>query len=301
MKSLWFALACPVAFALGCGADDAPTNVTGGTGGTGVPAAGAGGTGAGAGGTAGSPAGGAGAGAGAGGMGMSGSAAVSYSRDIAPIFASSCVLCHYTGGILIDIAHPFTPTTGLVSSDNTWAGAHPEANLPAKNLVPGNPDQSFIMMKIGNPNLPAAAGAFMPWQIERLTDAQIASLRQWITAGAANDATYASTIQPIFGTPAMLGTAGGKCTYCHFTGGELPNLSDPFNPTSGAVGVASFQGGGLKLIEPGNPDASFLITKVTATSLPDALGRPMPFRPPPLSTEEVALVRQWIVEGAQNN
>ena len=229
-------------------------------------------------------------------------ATVSYARDVKPIFEDSCILCHHTGSLkLIDIENPFAPTTGLVNSDNTWAIAHPEANLPAKNVVPGNPDQSFIMMKIGNPNLPTTAGAFMPWNIERLADGDIAAVRQWITDGAKNDATYASTIHPLFGTPDELGTAGGKCTYCHFPGGQVPNLGDPFDATTGAVGLASKSGGTMKVIEPGNPDASFLVTKITATSLPKTQGNPMPFRPAPLAAEQVALIKQWIVEGAQNN
>jgi len=270
---------------------------TGGTGGAGGTAAGTGGAGAGAGGASGSAA----AGAGAGGTGAAGMATVSYMTDIKPIFEGSCVFCHYTGGILIDIANPFAPTTGLVNADNTWAMAHPEANLPTKNLTPGDPAQSFIMMKLSDPNLPSTAGAPMPWQITRLTDAEITSLRDWITAGANNDATYAAAIQPIFGTPKMLGTNGGKCNYCHFAGGQLPNLENPFEPTTGAVGLASKSGGTMKVIEPGSPDTSFLITKVTATSLPRTQGNPMPFRPPPLPADQIALITQWIVEGAQNN
>jgi len=307
MKALLASLAPLVTLALplGCSADDAPTNVTGGTAGT-PSASGSGGTaagGAGIGGAGGMDgiSGTAAGGTGSGGMGTAGMASVSYARDIKPIFEGSCVYCHYTGGILIDIANPFAPTTGLVDSANTWAMAHPEANLPTRNVTPGNPDQSFIMTKIGDPNLSPSAGAFMPWNIARLTDDEVSAIRQWITAGALNDATYAATVQPIFGTPQMLGTKGGKCTYCHFPNGEIPNLADPFDPTTGAVGLESERVSSLKVIEPGNPDQSFLMTKVTAMSLPQAQGNPMPFRPAPLPAAEVALIKQWIVEGALNN
>jgi hypothetical protein len=283
---------------LGCSSSDSPMDAAGGSSGMAQAAAGgSGGASGGSGGTGGANA------AGSGGTGMAGTSAttVSYLNDIKPIFDGSCVFCHYTGGILIDIEHPFTPTTGLVNADNTWATAHPEAGFPTKNVTPGNPDQSFILMKIGDPNLPANGGAPMPWQIARLTDTEITALKQWISDGAQNDATYASTIHPIFGTPKMLATAGGKCCYCHFAGGQLPNLEDPFDAMTGAVSHKGMNSGTLNDIEPGNPDASFLITKVTATALPGSQGKPMPFRPDPLPAEDVAKVRQWILEGALNN
>jgi hypothetical protein len=271
----------------------------GSAGGGGSGAAGGAGTGA----VAGSGVGGtAGAGGGnAGGAAIAGGSSVSYARDIKPIFESSCVYCHYTGGILIDIANPFAPTTGLVDADNTWAVAHPEAGLPLKNVSPGNPAQSFLMMKISGEALSSSAGSPMPWQLERLSDVDIAALRQWILDGAKNDDVYASSIHPIFGTPRVLGAGGGKCCYCHFAGGQAPNLEDPFDPSSGAVGLTSERMSSQKVIEPGNPDASFLMTKVSSTSLASTLGNPMPFRPEPLAAADVALVRAWIAAGAKND
>ena len=118
---------------------------------------------------------------------------------------------------------------------------------------------------------------------------------------AMNDATYTSTIQPIFGTPGMLGSKGGKCSYCHFPGGLTPNLANPFDPTLGAVGVASMNGAPLKIIEPGNPDMSFLVTKVSPAAFPKTKGAPMPYNPERLSAEQVELFKQWIKEGAKNN
>jgi hypothetical protein len=223
---------------------------------------------------------------------------VSYQTTIAPIFEASCVFCHYTGSVVIDIEAPFTPVTGLVDSDNTWAIAHPEGGTPAKNVVPGDPDMSFLMQKIEAPTLDAAtAGQPMPWAVPRLTDPEIAALRQWISDGALDDATFASTIRPIFGAE---GTLNGKCIHCHWSGGERPNLADPFDPTTGAVGVMS-ERVDQAIIEPGDPDASFLVTKVSNTTLSPTQGPPMPAEFPRLTEAEVTAVRTWIAEGAQNN
>jgi hypothetical protein len=226
---------------------------------------------------------------------------VSFARDVHPLF-KACVYCHYTGSILVDIEQAFAPTTGLVDSKNSWALDHPEGNTPARNVEPGDPDHSFLLTKLGNPGLDVAtAGAFMPWQVPRLTDDELTALRAWISAGAKNDQTFTDQILPIFGTPGRLGRAGGKCTYCHWPGGQSPDLSNPFDPDVGVVGRPSAQGGGLKLIEPGDPDASFLVVKVSNTTLPPAQGMPMPAHFPALTEQQVATVRTWIREGAQNN
>jgi hypothetical protein len=224
---------------------------------------------------------------------------VSYRTTIAPLFEASCSYCHYTGSLVIDIEQPFTPVTGLVASANTWADAHPEANLPQRNVVPGDPDNSFLMQKLTDPNLdPSTSGQPMPWQVARLTEAELTALRSWISAGALNDATFTSTIRPILGSETSL---SGKCVHCHWSGGERPNLQDPFDPVTGAVGVTSERASPTLIIAPGDPDASFLVTKVTSTSLPPALGMSMPAHLPAFTDEDVAAVRTWIREGAQNN
>ncbi len=312
---------------LGCGenaGDPAPSAGTGG--GSGGALSGAGGAGqagtggtagggtagvsgqAGVGGASGAGAGGVGAQAGtsgaaaqagaAGGGGTAGVATVSYRTAIAPLFGDACVPCHHTGSLVMDIEHPFTPVSGLVDSDNTWAIAHPEGNTPARNVAPGDPDNSFLMMKIGPASLDAAtAGQPMPWQVPTLTDPEVQAISDWITAGAPNDASFTATIRPILGT---LGTLTGKCIHCHWPGGQMPNFDNPFDPISGAVGVMS-ETVEQMIIAPGDPSASFLMTKVTSASLPPAQGLPMPAHFRRLTDAEVGLVRTWISEGAQDN
>jgi hypothetical protein len=273
------------------------TNGKAGAGGTNAQA-GAGGTNAqaGTGGSAQAGAGGANA-AGTGTGGTAGADPVSFERDVKPLF-EGCVYCHYTGSLVIDIEAPFTPTTGLVDSDNTWAIAHPEGNTPAKNVVPGDPDNSFVLQKLADPELdPATAGEKMPWQVPSVTETELTAIRQWITDGAQNDDTFSSTIRPILGTE---GKFGGKCIHCHRAGGQRPNFSDPFDSETGAVGVDA-ERSELKVIEPGDPDRSFLILKISSESLPPTQGLPMPAHFPRLTAAEVDIVRTWIAEGARDD
>ncbi len=231
---------------------------------------------------------------------------VSYSQDVRPVFASrGCIVCHHDNSAIdIDIADPFGPPNGLVGSVNTWAEAYPEGGTPMLNVQPGDPEASFLMNKIGDPDAldPATAGGHMPLNLAPLTADELADLRAWIDAGAADDATFEQNIRPIFGDETTLGGASGKCTWCHhsFPGGQRPNLTDPFDPNTGAVGVASVFDPDLQVIEPGNADASVLVTKVEANEV-GAFGGPMPPQYEALNADEIELVRTWVAEGAQDN
>jgi hypothetical protein len=58
----------------------------------------------------------------------------------------------------------------------------------------------------------------------------------------------------------------------------------------------------MNQIEPGDPDKSYLLRKVSGTQL-DAggTGGRMPLGRPPLSADELATLRRWIEQGALNN
>jgi hypothetical protein len=225
-----------------------------------------------------------------------GSGMFSYSANIAPIFKDHCNDCHHQAVENIpNIADPFNPSNGLLVFPNTWFEQYP--NTPAMNVVPGDPEQSFLMNKIAD--MSVQAGDFMPWSPARVTQEEIAALRQWVSDGALNDTFYQQSVQPIFGTAGLLGAPGGKCNYCHHASGILPNLSDPFDPINGVVGIAAAIRPYTRVV-PGDPDNSLLIIKVEATEV-GLHGEPMPMVYPPLTTAEVDAVRQWVIEGAQNN
>ncbi len=61
------------------------------------------------------------------------------------------------------------------------------------------------------------------------------------------------------------------------------------------VGQPSLQINGLQLVEPNNPDASYLVHKLEGTQ---GGGVQMPLGKPPVSASQLALIRQWIANGA---
>lgn len=65
------------------------------------------------------------------------------------------------------------------------------------------------------------------------------------------------------------------------------------------VGVASREVPELLRIEPGAPDASYLVKKVQGD--PDIVGQQMPLGGTPLSAAQIDLLREWIADGAPEN
>jgi hypothetical protein len=196
---------------------------------------------------------------------------------------------------------------GLVNMPNSWAARDPR--LPEFNVVPGDPDASFLLMKLSG-ELPSNGdgGEPMPLQVEWETkDADIALLEDWISAGATNGSfasdqgtrNFDPDITNIFGTQEGRSYTGGKCLFCHYEDTpNPPNLNAPFSPVDGVVNVrASYRADSFRVV-PGNPEDSFLIQKVKAERATAELGAQMPYSYGALTTTELETVRQWILEGA---
>lgn len=101
------------------------------------------------------------------------------------------------------------------------------------------------------------------------------------------------TIQETVFTPTCA-TSG-----CH----SGPNAPDGLDLSVGSaysdtVNVPSVQMPSLLRIRPGDPDASYLVRKIQGTGI---VANRMPLGRAPLSAQEIALIRQWVAEGAQNN
>lgn len=62
------------------------------------------------------------------------------------------------------------------------------------------------------------------------------------------------------------------------------------------VDQPSSMASGLSLVEPYNPEASFLLLKILGTQ---SNGEQMPLSKPSLKADEIELIRQWILDGAQ--
>jgi Ca2+-binding RTX toxin-like protein len=130
---------------------------------------------------------------------------------------------------------------------------------------------------------PAAAVRFA-----RLTTAPVVTNADFtVVDPVATAVDYATQIQPVFNS---------RCTECH-AGGSAPQglRLDAANSYANLVNVASREVPSLQRVEPGDPDNSYLVQKVEGTA---AVGGRMPLNRTPLSQETIALIRQWISEGA---
>lgn len=88
------------------------------------------------------------------------------------------------------------------------------------------------------------------------------------------------------------------CTQCHAganapLGLKLDSLDNSFNLL---VNQSSVELPQFLRVNPGDPDNSYLVKKLEGAS--DIVGAQMPLGANPLTAEEIALVRQWISEGA---
>ena len=225
-------------------------------------------------------------------------AAVSYTRDIKPIFvAGGCVECHHaTSAIGYDFNNPFDPAKGIINRANSYAA---NGSMYAKIVEPGNAAASSLIAKVERTDLDLHTdGAPMPMDVPYLSAAQVEAVRAWIAGGATMDG-YTATVAPIFGTAITLGGASGsgKCSFCHYDGAPNGlNILTPFDAASGLVNRTSQRHGG-KLVAPGDPDNSILMKKLTGNTA----GLQMPMRYPRLTGAQVRRLKDWITAGAPNN
>jgi mono/diheme cytochrome c family protein len=97
--------------------------------------------------------------------------AVSYFRDIRPILQVHCLGCHQpakAGGLYV-----MTTIQGMLKGGESETAA----------VVPGNPDESYLLEQI----TPVDGEAAMPQEQKPLTEDQIKRIRQWIAEGAKDD------------------------------------------------------------------------------------------------------------------
>jgi hypothetical protein len=89
------------------------------------------------------------------------------------------------------------------------------------------------------------------------------------------------------------------CTACHAGAGAPQGLRlDAGSSYALLVNAASAEQPSQLRVAPGNPDASYLIQKLEGTA---AVGGRMPLNGTPLPPETIAVIRQWITDGATND
>ncbi len=87
------------------------------------------------------------------------------------------------------------------------------------------------------------------------------------------------------------------CSVCHAGGAAPQGLRlDAVNSYSMIVGVPSSEDPAVLRIKPGDPDHSYLIQKIEGHA---SVGAQMPFGGPALPAATIAVMRQWVTDGAQ--
>ena len=217
----------------------------------------------------------------------------------ANILQTSCTFCH--GG-----SSPFADLSWEVDQYNTivtqvWTS--PTAGMP--EVVPDNPDGSYLIWKLRGqgPGGEAIQGVRMPAGSGPLDTALIDVIVQWISEGALlgvpSDADSGGSSTPTYpvGSWMYVWTESLQiCTLCHSNTPSSPRCGDDFDcPPEGIVLTSDKYSEVVgDVVKPGNLDGSDLWEMVTES---DADER-MPLGLPALSTSQLDIIRDWILDGA---
>ena len=172
-------------------------------------------------------------------------------------------------------------------------------------VVAGDSGSSVLWHKMANTS--TYGGAMPP--SGGIDDTSLAVVTDWIDDGALCEEQEEDTAPPDVATYYSLARVqdevfDGSCAHCH-----NPNYTPPSdvsidaipNLEAGAsheslVGVASGYGDGRILVDPGNPEGSFLMEKLRGDP---SEGKAMPRDKNAIDPALVSLVYGWILDGAQ--
>ena len=230
-------------------------------------------------------------------MGQAGG--VSFVRDIAPMFATTGCLATTCHGA----TNPDTDYSQVSYQSMFVPGAEARFHSICE-IVPGNPDASYLLQKLTLDT--PLEGLRMPNGLTPLTASQIDLVRRWIQEGAVEDTppstcptgvamgqqggvSFVRDIAPMFNSTGCLAAA------CHGATNPDTDYSQLTYQSMFAPGAeARFHS--ICEIVPGDPDASYLLQKLTLDTPLE--GTRMPNGLAPLSASQIDLVRRWIQEGA---
>jgi hypothetical protein len=119
---------------------------------------------------------------------MTAPAAPKLSTDVAPIAKMRCAVagCHdpVKKEHGMDVSTPMGIMTSWV---NKMTADHCQNNKAVTRVVPGKPEESFVVKLITSTNYCSEIKRMPPPPLATLTPAQIQTIRDWIAAGAKND------------------------------------------------------------------------------------------------------------------
>ena len=137
----------------------------------------------------------------------------------------------------------------------------------------------------------------------RLTFGMVAIAGAAMTAacGSSSSPTTPTPAGPTFSQQIQADILTPACVRCHTDEGRTP--AGGLILKAGAayaqlVNVPSPRSGVIRVI-PGNPSGSYLVQKLEGA--PSIMGARMPLNSAPLTDAQIALIRQWIQNGAPNN
>lgn len=205
--------------------------------------------------------------------------------DIDQILQARCVICH---------AGPAAPLgLRLDSRDGLLAGGSRGAIVAA-----GNPAGSELIKRLKGTSLPRMPMTGPPY----LADEEVALFEQWILDGMRSGAVS----EPSVSAPSPQAVAGRvrydqvapifatRCIKCHTEKGLMGGPPEGYRLASYADTISTAD---RVRVVPGSPETSELLRRIRGQALPR-----MPFDGPPfLTDDEIALIEQWIADGARDS
>ncbi|HEX5483288.1 MAG TPA: PSD1 and planctomycete cytochrome C domain-containing protein [Terriglobia bacterium] len=210
---------------------------------------------------------------------------VTFDHDIAPIFKSHCAACHSGANAQAKLR--------LDSEASILKGG-----VSGRTIIPGDSKDSLLVKRV----LGLTDGPRMPMGASPLAAKDVSLIRAWIDHGNFSAAAVkASSSQPVVSPVASHESSAqsplfatkirpilaSRCYQCH---GPKVHRNGLRLDSLAAILKGSDYG---KIVTPGNSADSRIIQRLTAAERPQ-----MPYGGPPLSKEQIQLIRKWIDAGA---
>lgn len=207
--------------------------------------------------------------------------------QVAPVLAARCVLCH--AGTAAPLGLRLDSLAGVLAGSK---------NGPVVQAA--RPQDSELIRRIKGQSLPRMPMTGPPY----LSDAETALVERWVAGGLAPGTAGAGALAAAAG-PARPGPGQAvtyvhvapifatRCAKCHAPKGLMGAAPEGYVLNSYAATLASDD---RARVVPGSASASELVRRVRGQARPR-----MPFDGPPyLSDDEVALITDWVEQGARN-
>ena len=209
--------------------------------------------------------------------------AATFAADVAPILRERCVVCHQGEAAPLGLRL------------DSYAGAM-KGSQKGPVIKPGDARASELAKRVRGESQPRMPLTGPPW----LSAGQIALIERWIAAGASGGAgapaaAPARVRRP--GDPVTYADVApilvGRCAKCHSANGIMGGPPEGFRLDTLA---ATLDPSDRVRVVPGNPPGSELVRRIRGQARPR-----MPFDGPPyLEEAQIALVEQWIAQGARD-